>query len=57
MKIRAQGETDAAVERIEELLSHARPVPLTNQVRLELNEARRLVDELRQALAAERRGS
>ena len=55
MKITDRAETDAAMERIEAMLSQARPVPLTNQVRLELKEARRLFDELREALAVERR--
>jgi hypothetical protein len=53
--MRAKGQTDASVDRIEALLGNAKPVPLTDQVRLDLREAQRLLAELRDALAAERR--
>jgi hypothetical protein len=48
-------ETDAAIDGIEELLRNARPIPLTDQVRLDPDEAKRLLAELREALVAERR--
>jgi len=53
--MRARAATDAAVERVESLVRNARPVPLTDQVRLSLKEAKQLIAELREALAAERR--
>ena len=53
--MRAKSETDAALDRIEALLRNARPVPLTDQVRLDLKEAKGLIAELREALSAERR--
>ena len=48
-------ETNEVMERIEELLRNAKPVPLTNQVRFDPEALRGLLDELREALAAERR--
>jgi hypothetical protein len=48
-------ETDAAIERLEELLANARPVPLTDQVRIDLRRAQLLVSEVRDCLSAERR--
>ena len=48
-------ETDAALERLEQLLANAKPVPLTDQVRIDLRRAQLLVSELRDNLAAERR--
>jgi hypothetical protein len=35
----------------EALLSHARPIPLTDQIRLKLKEAQGLVASVREALA------
>ncbi len=49
-------ETDAAIERLEELLANARPIPLTDQVRIDPRKAQFLVSELRDNLDAERRG-
>ena len=48
-------ETDAAIERLEELLANARPIPLTDQVRIDLRKAQLLVSEVRDSLSAERR--
>jgi len=53
--MKAKTETDAAVDRIESLVRNARAVPLTDQVRLNLKEAKGLIAELREALSAERR--
>jgi hypothetical protein len=53
--MKARAETDAAIDRIESLVRNARPVPLTDQVRLDLKEAKGLIAELREALSAERR--
>jgi hypothetical protein len=53
--MRAKTETDAALDRIESLVGNARPVPLTDQVRLNPKEAKGLIAELREALSAERR--
>jgi hypothetical protein len=50
-------ETNEVLERIEELLRNAKPVPLTGQVRLDAEQLRRLLAELREALGAERRGN
>ena len=50
-------ETNDVIERIEELLRNAKPVPLTGQVRLDPKQVRRLLAELREALGAERRGN
>lgn len=49
-------ETDEVIERIEWLLADSKPVPLTKQVRLDPKEVQALLEELRQALADERRG-
>jgi hypothetical protein len=43
------------VAELERALENARPVPLTNQVRLDGDAFRKLLVELREALAAERR--
>ena len=48
-------ETDAAIERLEELLANAKPIPLTDQVRIDLGRAQLLVSEVRDSLSAERR--
>ena len=48
-------ETDATLERLEEMLRNARPVPLTDQVRIDLRRAQLLLSELRGHLEAERR--
>jgi hypothetical protein len=48
-------EADDVIFRLEELLRHAKPVPLTDQIRLDPDDVRELIDELRTALAAERR--
>ena len=48
-------ETDAAIERLEELLANAKPLPLTDQVRIDLRKAQLLVSEVRDSLSAERR--
>ena len=53
--MKAKTETDAVLDRIEWLVGNARPVPLTDQVRLNLKEAKGLIAELREALSAERR--
>jgi hypothetical protein len=53
--MKARTGTDAAIDRIESLVRNARPVPLTDQVRLDLKEAKGLIAELREALSAERR--
>jgi hypothetical protein len=49
-----KAETDRVIEELEKSLANARPIPLTDQVRLNLKEAQRLIAELREALAAER---
>jgi hypothetical protein len=54
MTLSERQKTDEAVEAIEQLGRHAKPVPLTDQVRFELKDLMRLVDELRVALAEER---
>lgn len=46
--------TDEAVEAIEMFVLNAKPVPLTDQVRFDKRELWRLLEELREALAAER---
>ena len=51
-----KSETDAVLERLEEMLRNARPVPLTDQVRIDLRKAQLLLSEVRSHLAAERRG-
>jgi hypothetical protein len=47
--------SDDIVAELERVLANARPVPLTNQVRVEPDVIRKLLEELREALAAERR--
>jgi hypothetical protein len=49
--------TDAAIEKLEAMLANARPVPLTDQVRIDLHKAQLLLYDLREQLAAERRRS
>ena len=46
--------TDEAVDAIEEFVLNAKPVPLTDQVRFDKRELWRLLEQLREALAAER---
>ena len=46
---------DDVIQEIEQVLAHARPVPLTDQIRLNPDRLRDLLAELREALAAERR--
>ena len=48
-------ETDAVMKLLEDLLGNARPIPLTDQVRIDLRKAQLLLSELRDSLAAERR--
>jgi hypothetical protein len=52
--VRAMRSEEILAE-LERAVENARPVPLTNQVRLDGNEVRKLLAELREALAAERR--
>jgi len=47
--------TDDVIAEIEQLLTNAKPVPLTDQVRLNPGGLRRLLEELKTALAEERR--
>jgi cell fate (sporulation/competence/biofilm development) regulator YmcA (YheA/YmcA/DUF963 family) len=54
-RMKAKAETDAAIDRIESLVRNARAVPLTDQVRLNLKEAKQLISELRDTVSAERR--
>lgn len=53
---RGRARTDDAVEAIEQFVLNAKPVPLTDQVRFDKRELWALVEELREALALERRG-
>jgi hypothetical protein len=46
---------DDVILELEELIRHAKPIPLTDQVRLDPDEVRQLIAELREALEAERR--
>jgi hypothetical protein len=46
--------TDEAVEALSQFVRHAKPVPLTDQVRFDKREFRRLLEDLREALAQER---
>lgn len=46
--------TDEAVEALERFVLEARPVPLTDQVRFDKREFRKLLEDLREALARER---
>ena len=45
---------DDVIEEIERFLEHAKPIPLTDQVRIDGDELRRLLQWLREALAEER---
>jgi len=47
-------KTDEAVEALWQLVQHARPVPLTDQVRFDRREFERLLEDLPSALADER---
>ena len=47
--------TDDVIAEIEQLLTNAKPVPLTDQIRLNPGELRKLLEELKTALAEERR--
>ncbi len=51
-----RSEVDEVLERLEALFANARPIPLTDQVRVDLREVQMLLQELREQLAAERRG-
>ena len=51
-----RSEVGEVLERLEALFANARPVPLTGQVRVDLREVQMLLQELREQLAAERRG-
>ena len=51
-----KSEVDAVLERLEALFANAKPVPLTDQVRVDLREVQMLLQELREQIAAERRG-
>ena len=46
--------TDDVIAEIEQLLTNAKPVPLTDQVRLNPGGLRKLLEELKTALAEER---
>ncbi len=46
---------DDVIVEIERHLDHAKPIPLTDQVRIDPGEMRRLLEWLREALAEERR--
>jgi len=50
-----KSEVDEVLERLETLFANARPVPLTDQVRVDLREVQMLLQELREQIAAERR--
>ncbi|HEX7278858.1 MAG TPA: hypothetical protein VF255_04450 [Solirubrobacterales bacterium] len=45
---------DEAIEALALFVQHAKPVPLTDQVRFDRREFERLLDDLRKALADER---
>ena len=49
-------QVDGVLERLEELIANARPVPLTDQVRVDKRKLQMLIQELREQLAAERPG-
>lgn len=51
-----KSEVDEVLERLEALFANAKPVPLTDQVRVDLREVQMLLQELREQVAAERRG-
>ncbi|MGI8726664.1 MAG: hypothetical protein ACR2K6_03170 [Solirubrobacterales bacterium] len=46
--------TDQILEELERELDNARPIPLTDQVRLDGDRLRKLLQQLREALASER---
>ncbi|MGN6257497.1 MAG: hypothetical protein ACTHN3_07075 [Solirubrobacterales bacterium] len=46
--------TDEAIDAIERFVLNAKPVPLTDQVRFDKRKLWPLLEELRQAIAAER---
>jgi hypothetical protein len=46
--------SDEVLDQLDRLLSEAKPVPLTDQVRVKKDEVRSLLQELREAVAAER---
>lgn len=52
----SRAETDRLLDELDTLLREARPIPLTDQVRIDKRRAQLLVYELREHLAAERRG-
>ena len=52
--VKAVRSSQDIVADIEKLLSKARPVPLTNQVRLERDKLEKLLQELRESLAVGR---
>jgi hypothetical protein len=49
-------QVDEVLERLEALFANAKPVPLTDQVRIDKRKLQMLIHELREQLAAERRG-
>ena len=51
-----KSEVDEVLERLEALFANAKPVPLTDQVRVDLRKVQLLLHELREQIAAERRG-
>jgi hypothetical protein len=55
MRLRERAEADEAIEGLERFFRDARPVPLTDQIRVNLKEAQALLDQIRVALASERR--
>ena len=48
-----RSEVDEVLERLEALFANARPVPLTDQVRVDLREVQMLLQELREQSAAD----
>jgi hypothetical protein len=54
MALSERQRTDEAVEALWQFVQHARPVPLTDQVRFDRREFERLLEDLREALAYER---
>ena len=54
MALPERQKTDEAVEALERFVLNAKPVPLTDQVRFDKREFRRLLENLREALAYER---
>ena len=47
--------SDELLSELDQLILNAKPIPLTDQVRIDPDRFRALVQELRDALAAERR--